>query len=80
MTISVFPPVTNHPAKPQTNPANRTPSAIAEAYGQALAMTGDVIEKSGVDLHILDVGGGFPIAYPGQDAPPIDAYVAADDF
>jgi ornithine decarboxylase len=48
-----------------------------EAYGQALAIAGEVVEKSGVELHILDVGGGFPIAYPGQDAPPIDDYVAA---
>jgi len=47
------------------------------AYGQALAIAGEVIEKSGVALQILDVGGGFPIAYPGQDAPPIDDYVAA---
>jgi ornithine decarboxylase len=47
------------------------------AYGQALAIAGEVIDKSGVALQILDVGGGFPIAYPGQDAPPIDDYVAA---
>ena len=48
-----------------------------DAYRQALAITGEVVERSGVDLHILDVGGGFPIAYPGQQAPPIDDYVAA---
>jgi ornithine decarboxylase len=48
-----------------------------DAYAQALAITGEVIEKSRVEPHILDVGGGFPIAYPGQDAPPIDDYVAA---
>ena len=48
-----------------------------QAYTQALAITGEVIEKSGVDLHILDVGGGFPIAYPGQNAPVLDEYVAA---
>ncbi len=48
-----------------------------QAYGQALAITGEVIDASGVDLHILDIGGGFPIAYPGQDAPPIDDYIAA---
>jgi len=47
------------------------------AYTRALAITGEVIERSGVDLHILDIGGGFPVAYPGQDAPPIDEYVAA---
>lgn len=47
------------------------------AYTEALEITGNVIERSGVDLHILDVGGGFPIAYPGQDAPPIDAFVTA---
>jgi len=47
------------------------------AHTEALEITGDVIERSGVDLHILDVGGGFPIAYPGQDAPPIDAFVTA---
>jgi ornithine decarboxylase len=48
-----------------------------QAYGQALAIAGEVIEKAGVALHILDVGGGFPVAYPGQAAPPIDDYVAA---
>ncbi len=48
-----------------------------DAYRQALSITGDVIAASGVDLHILDVGGGFPIAYPGQTVPPIDDYVAA---
>lgn len=47
------------------------------AYAQALSISAEVIEKSGVDLQILDVGGGFPIAYPGQNAPPIDDYVAA---
>ena len=47
------------------------------AYGEALGITGEVIEKSGVEPHMLDVGGGFPIAYPGQKAPPIDDYVAA---
>jgi len=48
-----------------------------QAYAQALAITGEVIEKSGVDLHILDVGGGFPIPYPGQAAPPLEDFVAA---
>ena len=48
-----------------------------DAYAQALAITGEVIEKSGVEPHILDVGGGFPIAYPGQKAPPIEDYVQA---
>ena len=48
-----------------------------EAYDDALALTGDVIDRAGVDLHILDVGGGFPVAYPAQDAPPIDEYVDA---
>ena len=48
-----------------------------EAYTRALELTGEVINRAGVDLHVLDVGGGFPVAYPGQDAPPIDDYVAA---
>ncbi|NIP88935.1 MAG: type III PLP-dependent enzyme [Gammaproteobacteria bacterium] len=48
-----------------------------DAYAQALAITGEVIKKAGVEPHILDVGGGFPIAYPGQKAPPIEDYVQA---
>jgi ornithine decarboxylase len=45
------------------------------AYTDALKIVGEVIDAAGVDLHMLDVGGGFPAPYPGQEVVPIDDYV-----
>lgn len=40
------------------------------AWGRAIALAGQVVREAGVALEVLDVGGGFPAAYPGMEAPP----------
>jgi ornithine decarboxylase len=48
-----------------------------EAYRVAMATVGDIIRQAGVTVDIVDVGGGFPAAYPGLTPPPLETYVAA---
>ncbi|HYD98685.1 MAG TPA: type III PLP-dependent enzyme, partial [Alphaproteobacteria bacterium] len=45
------------------------------SYGAALELTREVLEMSGVRLSVIDVGGGFPIAYVGVEPPPLSDYV-----
>ncbi|MFQ5958296.1 MAG: type III PLP-dependent enzyme [Alphaproteobacteria bacterium] len=45
------------------------------AYRSALALVGEVAEAAKADIHILDVGGGFPAPYLGVDVPPLDDYM-----
>lgn len=45
-----------------------------EAYAWALGVARDVLANSPVRL--LDIGGGFPHAYPGYDVPPLEEYFA----
>ena len=45
------------------------------AYRTALGLIGEVAGAAGVDIHFLDVGGGFPAAYKGVNTPPLDAYM-----
>jgi ornithine decarboxylase len=47
------------------------------AYFDALQLAGDIVDAAGVDIHFLDVGGGFPAPYPGPDLRPLDAYLDA---
>jgi len=42
-------------------------------YARAINMTAAVIAKSGVRVDALNVGGGFPVPYPGRAAPPSTA-------
>jgi len=46
-----------------------------EAYANAIRTMGDIAEKSGVHVHYLDVGGGFPVQYVDDTPPPLDTYV-----
>jgi len=46
------------------------------AWGRAIALAGQVVRAAGVVLDILDVGGGFPAAYPGVEPPPLGAFFA----
>ncbi len=46
------------------------------AWRRALAIAGDIIREAGVTLDVLDVGGGFPVAYPGMEPPPLGAFMA----
>ena len=48
---------------------------VPRAYKTALEMVGDVIEAAKVDLHMLDVGGGFPASYQGVQMPPLESYM-----
>ena len=47
------------------------------AYGRALTLAAGAVAASGVPVDIVDVGGGFPVSYPGAVPPPLDDYVAA---
>ena len=46
------------------------------AWRDALALTGEVIAAAGVEVDVIDVGGGFPVAYPDQEPPPMGAFFA----
>jgi ornithine decarboxylase len=47
------------------------------AYARAIAYAGEIAVEAGVGLDVLDVGGGFPLAYPGSTPPALDAYIDA---
>lgn len=44
------------------------------AYAGALDMCGDVVSAAGVPICSLNVGGGFPAAYPGDAAPSLETF------
>ncbi len=46
------------------------------AWRHALAIAGEVIAVAGVAIDIVDIGGGFPVAYPDVEPPPIGAILA----
>jgi ornithine decarboxylase len=46
------------------------------AWRRALALAGEVIHKAGTGIDIVDVGGGFPVSYPGSEPPPLGAFIA----
>ncbi len=46
------------------------------AWRHAIALAGRVIRASGVAVEVLDVGGGFPVAYADQAPPPLAAFMA----
>jgi ornithine decarboxylase len=48
-----------------------------KSYSDALERAGEVIKASGVQLDVLDIGGGFPVAYPDMVPPPMAEYFAA---
>jgi len=45
------------------------------AWKTALGIVREIMEKSGVEIHMLDVGGGFPAAYQGVQLPPLESYM-----
>lgn len=49
------------------------------AWREAIALAGLVIRRAGVRVDIIDVGGGFPVAYPDIDPPPLGAFMAEID-
>ena len=46
------------------------------AWRDALALVGQVIRTAGVPIDIVDVGGGFPVAYPDVEPPPLGAFIS----
>jgi ornithine decarboxylase len=46
------------------------------AWRHALALVGKVIRAAGVSIDVVDVGGGFPVAYPDVAPPPLGAFIA----
>ncbi|MDH3977591.1 MAG: type III PLP-dependent enzyme [Gammaproteobacteria bacterium] len=46
------------------------------SYAQAITRANRIIKKAGVILDSLDVGGGFPAAYPNLISPPLSAYMS----
>ncbi|WP_270936654.1 type III PLP-dependent enzyme domain-containing protein [Falsiroseomonas oryzae] len=47
------------------------------AYARAVALAAGVIRDAGVRVDLLDVGGGYPVAYPDVVPPPLGAFTAA---
>jgi ornithine decarboxylase len=48
-----------------------------DAYAQAIALTDEVVARSGVEVDIVDVGGGFPVSYPDMTPPSLGDYITA---
>ncbi len=46
-----------------------------QAYGKALDRVGEVIKMAEIEPVSIDVGGGFPVNYPGQNVPPLEDYM-----
>lgn len=44
-------------------------------YRVAIMMVADLVKRTGVRLDAIDVGGGFPAAYPGMTPPPMIDYM-----
>lgn len=51
-----------------------------DAFGDALVTCGQVIKKARVPISVLNVGGGFPAPYPGDDPAILDHYFASTIF
>jgi ornithine decarboxylase len=49
------------------------------AWRDAIALAGEVITAAGVRVDVLDIGGGFPVAYPEVEPPPLSAFMAEID-
>ncbi|MCP5381566.1 MAG: type III PLP-dependent enzyme [Kordiimonadaceae bacterium] len=46
----------------------------SSAYRKALGVTKTIIDKADVPVEFVDVGGGFPVAYPGMASAPLSSY------
>ncbi len=49
---------------------------LPRAFRTALSITGEILEAAKVDIHYLDVGGGFPTSYHGAEVPPLSEFIA----
>ncbi|MET0546200.1 MAG: type III PLP-dependent enzyme [Caulobacterales bacterium] len=48
-----------------------------QAFASAMMSASRQIVQAGVTVDVVDVGGGFPSAYPGQNPPPLQDYMIA---
>ncbi len=46
------------------------------AWRAALDEVAEVVRRASVAIEVIDVGGGFPVAYPGMEPVPLGAYLA----
>ncbi len=46
-------------------------------FARAVSVAASVIRESGVTVDVLDVGGGYPVSYPGDEVAPVEAYINA---
>jgi len=46
-----------------------------EAWRVAMGSVSEIIREAGVTVDVVDVGGGFPTAYPGLTPPPLETYI-----
>lgn len=51
-----------------------------QAFTAALAACRDVVRRAGVQISVLNVGGGFPAPYPGDNPALLEHYLAAIIF
>jgi ornithine decarboxylase len=51
--------------------------SLPEAYSSALTLVAGQMTRAGVPIATIDVGGGFPAAYPGSDAAPLEQHLGA---
>ncbi len=45
-----------------------------EAFAKAIAHTARLVQKAGLAIDMLDVGGGFPVSYPDRKPPALSRY------
>jgi len=50
---------------------------VPDAYRAALKIVGETMEMARTPLQMLDVGGGFPAHYVGENVPPLEDFMAA---
>ena len=48
-----------------------------DAYRHAIGVAAAVLDALPYRLRLVDIGGGFPLAYPGFDVPPLAAFLEA---
>jgi len=47
------------------------------AFADAVAGVREIVDAAAVEIDMIDVGGGFPVAYPGMTPPPLETFFAA---
>jgi len=52
----------------------------SDAFSSALKTCRDIVRRAGTPIHVLNVGGGFPAPYPGDEAAMLEQYFAAIIF